>query len=113
MAACPPLQALTPLNTRVVWSAPIPRSTIPLFITRPVVRSNMPEPSCTYWPAEQLRIAELIFSANAPAAIVEPHWVQESEGIPPTTPALVQSIARLGSRIPNQAWAFRLPLIKK
>src|SRR5205823_14451762 len=43
-----------------------------------------------------------IVAVLAPAAIVEPHCVHEAEGIPPSTPAWDQSIAREGDRIPDQ-----------
>src|SRR6266404_4189580 len=43
------------------------------------------------------------------ARMVEPDCVQEPLGIPPGTPAALQSIARVGSRIPDQACACATP----
>ena len=40
-------------------------------------------------------------AAEAPAAIVVPHWGQAADGIPPTTPAWLQSMAREGSMMPS------------
>lgn len=75
------------------------------FMTIPVVRLNVPGPSRTKWLAEQDAIALLMAATDAPAEIVEPHWVQLPEGIPPTTPGEVldQSTARLGARTPDQS----------
>src|SRR5437899_9319252 len=38
--------------------------------------------------------------------MVEPHWVQLAEGMPPCTPAFDQSVARLELMIPDHCWAY-------
>jgi hypothetical protein len=49
----------------------------------------------------------LLILVGAPeyAAMVDPHWVR-FDGMPPVTPALDQSIARLGARILDHPWAW-------
>src|SRR5205807_1496300 len=58
----------------------------------------------TTWLAGQDEIALLICTAVAPGLSVAQIVVRV--GIPPETPALDQSIARDGSRMPDQGWAW-------
>jgi hypothetical protein len=47
----------------------------------------------------------MVVGAPEYAAMVDPHWVR-FDGMPPVTPALDQSIARLGARILDHPWAW-------
>ena len=74
----------------------------------PELRLKVPACSLTTCPEGQAEIAELICAAVALELNVEQIVVRL--GIPPVTPAWDQSIARLGSTIPDQGWALKDPL---
>ena len=91
------------VGTKMVWSAPAPRNVTfvaPLKEILPVALLYVPAPRETTPPPllEQLEMAELICAEVALDVRVEQMFVRF--GIPPTTPALLQSIARLGANTP-------------
>jgi hypothetical protein len=102
---------LAPAIIRKVEFAPEPRSTTLLFIEMPVERLKVPGPSKTYVFGGHPAICLLIVTAvPVEGVIVEPHCAQLASGIPPTTPACVQSIAREGLMIPDHnCWAWEKP----
>src|SRR5271167_4017409 len=83
---------------------------MPLFNMIPVDRLNVPFPNRTYRPPVlnglvglQAAMALLIASAEEPAEMPDPHCTHEAEGMPPSTPAFLQSTARDGAMIPDQS----------
>src|SRR5258708_21424635 len=100
-----PWQLAIALKNKKVLSGPAPRNVtlLLLAITIPDDRLYVPAFRNTTWPLGQDAMALLIWAAVAPGLSVAQIVVRL--GIPPTTPGLVQSAARLGSMIPDHGWA--------
>src|SRR3972149_7105423 len=99
----PPMPPLSPLKFNFVTSAPEPRRVTLLFIEIPEIRLYVPAFNFTACPLGQLAMAELIWAAVAPGFNVAQIVVRS--GIPPVTPAGLQSMLRLGSMMPDQGGA--------
>src|SRR5687768_15816203 len=97
--ACRPPQGSLPVNFRTVCSGPAPRSVtllMPLKVM-PAVRLYVPAARETTPPPVQAAIAALMSAAVAPASS-EAHVPAARSGMPPATPAPLQSTRRLAAR---------------
>ena len=100
------MQPSPPLKIRKVWSGPAPRSvTLPLLLKMIAPdRLKVPALSFTTWLLPQFWIALLIWPADAPGLSVAQTVVRF--GMPPETPAWLQSMRRLDAMIVDCACAL-------
>src|SRR5438034_5246809 len=102
-----PAQWSPPVKMRNVWSGPAPRRVTLLLLSKtiPALRLYVPAFRNTTCPDGHAEIASVICVAVAPGLSVAQIVVRI--GMPPRTPACVQSVLREGSMIPAIAVAGR------
>src|SRR5581483_7964719 len=108
-----PAHPLPPENLRIVLSAPAPRSVTLLFVPKVTcaLRLYVPAFKNTTCPLGQDAIALLICAADAPGLSVAQTVVRT--GIPPATPARVQSVVRLELITCACAWVTEIASVPR